>query len=233
MSRPPCTKTQQRFWRRAGLAAVSIAAAFTITEALVRLFHLAPPLPKVYRDEVYVPDPHLPYHQKPLISRNELSSSREFTEVFTHNSAGFRDVEHSLRKPPGVFRILAVGDSFTYGAGAPFDQTYPYLLESFLNHHYSNNPRVEVIKAGIGGFFPEAERLLVQHYGLAYEPDLLLVSVNAGDVVDSQIGIDGVRVFPGFLKTPQARRLGYVGTFLSMHSHAARIVCSSPGRPAP
>ena len=32
------------------------------------------------------------------------------------NSHGHRDIEVTLKKPPGVFRILVLGDSFTVGA---------------------------------------------------------------------------------------------------------------------
>ncbi len=40
------------------------------------------------------------------------------------NSAGYRDIEHSKKKPKGVHRAVFVGDSFTYGAGVLFDDTY-------------------------------------------------------------------------------------------------------------
>jgi hypothetical protein len=34
-----------------------------------------------------------------------------------HNSAGFRDLDHSLHKPERVRRLLVVGDSFAFGSG--------------------------------------------------------------------------------------------------------------------
>ena len=49
------------------------------------------------------------------------------------NTAGYRDVEHQKEKPPGVHRLVFVGDSFTYGAGVLFDDTYPKRTERALS----------------------------------------------------------------------------------------------------
>lgn len=91
------------------------------------------------------------------------------------NSFGFRDTEHDYAKPQGVFRILGLGDSFTEGAGANFEETYLFRLESMLNNRQGKHPKIEIIKAGIGGYSAEPERILLQYYGVKYEPDLILV----------------------------------------------------------
>ena len=215
---------KQSPYRRPALVVLSAFFLIVLLEALFRLAGIAPKLPKAYADCVYTSDPILPYRPTPDISRDVLSGSGEFREIFTHNSVGFRDVEHSITKPDGIFRILAIGDSFTYGAGAPFDQTWLFLLERHLNARPNNKPAVEIIKAGIGGYFPEAERLLLEHIGLAYEPDLVLVGFNPSDLFETWQGLDEVRVHDGFLKTTSARRMGRFGTFLYLHSHAARAL---------
>jgi hypothetical protein len=193
-------------------------------EGLVRLLGIAPPVPKMYRDPIYVPDPYLPYHQKPGISGNVPAGTGEFREIFTHNTAGFRDVEHPRAKPAGTFRILGVGASITYGSGTPFEQTYLYLLEQYLNAAPSPTQRVEIVKAGVGGFFPAPQHLLVEHYGLDYAPDLLLVSFDATDLSETFIGMDEMTVYDGPLKTTEMHELGRLRTALAVHTHVGRIL---------
>ncbi len=207
-------------WRRLpGIVLGMIALA----EILVRALGAAPPVPKLYRDDVFVSDPVLPYRLAPGIHRTVTARTGEFRQTLAHNRDGFRDVDHDLAKPAGTFRILGVGDSFTYGAGADFTNTYLHVLEQSLQAAMPTT-RVEIIKAGIGGFSTESERLLVERYGLAYEPDLILVGFNATDLFEVHLGMEHVRVYEGYLKNADARRLGYVGTWLVLHSHLARAL---------
>ena len=48
------------------------------------------------------------------------------------NSKGLRDREIAVQRRPGVFRILMLGDSLTFGWGVPQDSTIPKLLEKRL-----------------------------------------------------------------------------------------------------
>lgn len=211
-------------FRRIGLGLTCATGVLLFLELAFRLARVAPPLSKAYADPIYVPDPHLPYRPAPHISRDTMSRSGEFREVFTHNASGFRDVEHPRTKPTGTFRILGLGDSFTYGAGAPFDHTWLAILERKLNERPGTHPIVEIIKAGVGGYFPEAERLLLEHEGLSYAPDLVLVGFNPSDLFETWRGLDDVRLHDGFLKTATARRWGRIGTLLYLYSHAGRAL---------
>jgi len=56
----------------------------------------------------------------------------------------------SDRRQGGDFRILCVGDSVTFGLGAPRDQSYPAQLERLLNRTYTNRQFV-VINRGRPG----------------------------------------------------------------------------------
>jgi len=120
---------------------------------------------------------------------------------------------------------LGLGDSFTYGAGAPFDETYLRSLEMMLNSGTSADSGFEVIKVGIQRYFPEPERLLLQHYGIQFKPDLILVGFIPNDVMDSYMGLEAITISDdGTLKTDEAAQLGEVGTFLYHYSHLARIL---------
>lgn len=202
------------------------AVALVATEAGVRLLGVAPRLPNQYA--MFVPDPVLPHRPRPGSVLRGRAVTGEFDFEYAHNSRGYRDVEREEAKPPGTFRILGLGDSFAYGAGASFEGTYHARLERAFNAR-SGAPRVEVIKAGIPRFFPEAERLLLEHEGLRYEPDLVLVAFVPNDVLDTYLGLDAMEVLPnGHIVTNYGarllQRLGPATTTVYEHSHAARIV---------
>ena len=172
-----------------------------------------------------VRDPHLPYKPKPFKKDSGRSQTDEFDYNCESNSFGFRDVEHSYEKPEGVFRILGLGDSFTQGACANFEDTYLYRLENMLNSREGEQPKIEIIKAGIGGYGPDSERILLEHYGVKYEPDLILVGFMPNDVFDAYVGMEHRMVTEdGYLTTREAHQLGKVGLWLYVNSHACRIV---------
>jgi hypothetical protein len=52
--------------------------------------------------------------------------------LFQQNSAGFRDVERPVASLPGVYRIMCVGDSYTWGWGVEQEQIYTHLLGRWL-----------------------------------------------------------------------------------------------------
>src|SRR5262249_3795665 len=48
------------------------------------------------------------------------------------NALGLRNPEVSLDRTSGSYRIVALGDSHTFGFGVPEEQSYPRLLENRL-----------------------------------------------------------------------------------------------------
>jgi lysophospholipase L1-like esterase len=194
--------------RRLGITVLATLAttlvSLAVLELLVRMLGLAPSLP----DNYYTTDPHLPHKPRPLSHVTGRSVSNEFDIDYRHNSLGLRDIDRPRRKPPGACRIVALGDSFTYGAGVPFEETYLARLERMLNARWGGDPRFEIVKMGIPRFFPEAERLLLEHYGLSFEPDLVLVAFVPNDVIDTYLGLDALAVSgDGYLLTSHGARL--------------------------
>ena len=204
------------------LAVLGIVAGMLAIEGAVRL---APPAPPVEQYRNNVSDPLLPFKPKPLSATSGRSFSNEFDYVYRHNSFGFRDVEHAYAKDESVFRILGLGDSFTYGVGADFEQTYLYLLEKMFNERAGKHPSVEIIKAGIPRYYSEPELILLNEYGREYSPDLILIGFLPNDVIDTYYGLDAVVLDKsGYLKTQVAAELGQFGTWLNQYSHALRIL---------
>ena len=48
--------------------------------------------------------------------------------------------------------IFCLGDSFTYGIGAGFENSYPVILEKMLNAQSENNDRYRVFNLGVPGY---------------------------------------------------------------------------------
>ena len=95
------------------------------------------------------------------------------------NSKGFRDGEHSYDKPPGVFRIVVIGDSFVFGAGGvdPSNRFADILAKSGTN--------LEVINMGVPGYGADQEYLNLKNEGMKYHPDLVLLCAFYNDFSES------------------------------------------------
>ncbi len=200
---------------------IGLVVGLACAELVVRLFALATPLRPVFGN--YVTDPHLPFRPRPF--SRDTGHAAEFAYDYQHNSFGFRDIEHDLVKPSDTFRVLGLGDSFTSGVGATFEEAYLSGLQEKLDQRTDDHPKVEVIKAGIPRYFPEAERILLEQDGVKFQPDLVLVGVLPNDVADTYLGLDAVTADPsGFLKTREATALGAFGSLVYRYSHLGRLV---------
>ncbi len=96
------------------------------------------------------------------------------------NSHGFRGKEFSEKKEPGSFRILAVGDSVTFGFGVPEAQGFPSLLEAELQ---APHREVEVINMGLPGAGLPYYLHTIRRWCTRSQSDLVLVSVVLNDIL--------------------------------------------------
>jgi hypothetical protein len=124
-------------------------------------------------------------------SRRRFTSLREYlasrtVQVVPHrqwfnywtNALGFNDEEFTVPKPAGRFRIMAVGDSFTFGL-VPYPQNVMTVLEASLRTACPGRD-LDLLNFGIGGTNLADYRRVIE-LGSAYEPDLVLVNVYAGN----------------------------------------------------
>jgi lysophospholipase L1-like esterase len=65
-----------------------------------------------------------------------------------HNTLGYRGDEILVPKPSGVYRIVVLGDSSTYGALVPYDKTYPADLQQILRDDYGYK-NLDVVNGGV------------------------------------------------------------------------------------
>jgi lysophospholipase L1-like esterase len=89
------------------------------------------------------------------------------------NSAGLHDHEYPVSKPPNTVRIVALGDSVTYGYRVKLDESLTKRLEQKLNDQ--GKRKVEVLNFGVPGYNTTQELAYLRDTALDYNPDLVLL----------------------------------------------------------
>ena len=121
-----------------------------------------------------IDDPDLIYRLKPLV---QITSRRG--DVVRYNEYGLRD-NPIQTKQASEFRILALGDSVTYGSGVAQDAIYTVRLQRLLGEKL-NRP-VRVINAGVGGYDTVQEFTYLKKEGLSFKPDLVTLMYVSNDI---------------------------------------------------
>ncbi len=114
-----------------------------------------------------------------LHSRSSVPGEFDYTPHM--NRLGYRGPEFADPKPVGVRRVFMVGDSFTFGVGAPDDKTIPALVEEGLRR---GGKAVEVVNAGIGGASPVMHYVNIRDIHLKYQPDTVVLMLDLTDLWD-------------------------------------------------
>ncbi|MFK7740064.1 MAG: hypothetical protein AB8H80_07040 [Planctomycetota bacterium] len=83
------------------------------------------------------------------------------------NSSGWRDAPF-LPKRPGHRRILALGDSMTFGANVDYGERFTELLE---------DERTDVLNMGVCAYGPDQHVLVYEHEGHRYGADIVLLQI--------------------------------------------------------
>lgn len=100
-------------------------------------------------------------------------------EHVRRNADGFRDDPFVVPKPARTFRILALGDSFTFGDGIrEVASTWPEVLETRLAPLC---PHAEVLNLGVPGTNTSYHRALFDRLGATLSPDLVILGFVPND----------------------------------------------------
>jgi lysophospholipase L1-like esterase len=97
------------------------------------------------------------------------------------NALGLRGPELSRQPTPGRTRILALGDSMTFGFYLEESETWPERLEALLR---ASGRNVEVVNGGVGGWTISSEALFLEERALALAPAHVIVAFCANDIAD-------------------------------------------------
>ena len=101
------------------------------------------------------------------------------------NSLGFRGEEFPAGHRQGLFRVLCLGDSYTFGPYVDDHATFPAVLYRLLKERPTGSGDVgEVINGGANGFTIADELMFLESKALALEPDLVILAFSPNDVGD-------------------------------------------------
>ncbi len=96
------------------------------------------------------------------------------------NSHGFRGPEFSVQKTPGVFRIVALGDSVTFGGIGDPMCNWPSQLQRQLDQ--MDPDRYKVINGGVEGYGTWHVLQRLRHEVVPLEPDMIIVLAGWNDL---------------------------------------------------
>jgi lysophospholipase L1-like esterase len=144
---------------------------FLYCAALEKRVSLAPREPL----SLFVRDRDLLYRQRPGFDR---PWGRTHPVRVRINARGLRGPEQPPGRPSDAVRVLALGDSQTWGFDVEEEVAYPAVLESLLNLATGSARRCEVVNAAVPGYSSYQGLRWLERNFAAYAPHVVLVAYN-------------------------------------------------------
>lgn len=171
-SRKRIIKAVSRLLAKPLLAITATLAAIVLAESIVRALGTAPAVKAIHLgsdDCAYKrsTNPILGFKLKANYRNDEPDFIQSYERT---NSHGQRDRERTIEKPPGVRRVLLLGDSVVEGYGLPESATISRQLENL----YSDG-KTEVLNFGVSAYCTRAEVELLETKGFQFEPDIVVL----------------------------------------------------------
>ncbi len=98
-----------------------------------------------------------------------------------------------LDKPANTFRVAAIGDSFTFGDGVPWDITWPEGVRRLLGERLAAQPVTsadgetwqgcDTVNLGVPGYEVRDCEVYMRHRALDYEPDTIVYALFLNDIL--------------------------------------------------
>ncbi len=128
---------------------------------------------------VFSPTSSLKYFYEPQANSTEKVTKDwlPYEPVYTINSDSLNErFEYPTTKPDKTYRIIALGDSFTFGQNVSTEKNWTELLEDELNKNLSCKKldKFEVINLGVYGYDSQYEIERFKLRGAKYKPDLVI-----------------------------------------------------------
>lgn len=185
--------------RRAGFRAAAVAlglvAALLAGEVLVRLSGATSATRRHFRPGLYDPDPALGWVVRPGYAGVHVEYDREVPT--TTGPQGARGPAWDATRAGARVRVLALGDSCTFGRGVADDATWPARLEAHLR---ARGQDAAVFNAGVEGYDTAQELEVLRRRAPLVRPTVVVVCWLPNDAH----GRPPVQVFDGHLARDRA-----------------------------
>ena len=166
------------------LSLVSFTLSFLIIDHLLYLFY--PRFCTLIQPDYLLNHKLIPNHKC-------LAKTFEFTVEYSINNLGLRESETVAEaKPEELYRILFLGDSFTFGTGVAQKDTLVKQIERLQNAKFSSR-KIQTINSGVLGYSTVLENLYLRTKGTRLNPDMVIVNLNMTDFSEDRL----------YLKNPQ------------------------------
>jgi hypothetical protein len=164
------------------LVAISSLLGLAMIETALALFYPQGGEPKIHRF-----DPEVGYQLEPDIDLVHVWDGHDSVTRIQTNHLGLRGADLPLEKAPGEYRILMLGDSYTFGYGVADQDTFAQVLERRLREADVAGGRLRVINAGVIGYSTAQAMLQYELYGRRLDPDLVILNVFVGNDVQENL----------------------------------------------
>jgi hypothetical protein len=159
------------------LVSGSLAVALLIVELGLQVAGLSPPYEVYYPGEVEAEpsrsaDPRIGWKLVPDEPVREVTA--DYSVVYHPNGQGFRS-KWDLEEPFAGTRIVFLGDSYTFGSGTTYEDTFVARIESELTDSRCYN-------LGMGAFGIDQMWMTMRHYGAGLEPHVVVLSFIRNDL---------------------------------------------------
>lgn len=124
------------------------------------------------------------FHELEPLQKIEIAVPDADPVEFRTNSLGLRGDEIADPKPPGVFRIVCLGDEVILGPEVSESDLLTRVLEDELQQR--SRVRIEVINAGVPSYCPLLSYLQFRHRLEGLDPDLVVAHFDPSDVFDDR-----------------------------------------------
>ena len=161
---------------RVWLVALSVGFTFVVVDLAAGLFLVKSLSPELSPDKIR--------HHKLVPNTDSRFEQPDFSYIQHVNNLGLRGKDTSFKKPPGHYRVLMLGDSFTMGKGVEDDQTFSALLEVSLNRQrVCGSTTFEVLNGGVDSYAPILSYLQLSGDLAPLEADLVLLDLDLSDLL--------------------------------------------------